>query len=175
MQDGVYSGYLRMTFVSSFFDFSQRFVKREDLFLLRFTPIKPFSDPKRSVMYITDKKTLREIKGAFHEKFPFLKLEFYAKPHKPGEGSPKQEQLPDHLAIGEIRTIHNEGDFQVKPEMRVRDFEQQFYEKYGLSVQVFRKSGNLWLQTSKTDMWTLAEQNRKGGASTQYFEEMHTD
>ncbi len=126
-------------------------------------------------MYISDKKTLREIKRAFHEKFPFLKLEFYAKPHKPGEGSPRQEQLPDHLTIGEVRTIHNEGAFRVKPEMRVRDFEQQFYEKYGLSVQVFRKSGNLWLQTSKTDTWTLAEQNRKGGASAQHFEEMHTE
>ncbi len=126
-------------------------------------------------MYITDQKSLRDIKAEFNKKFPYLKLEFYARPHLPGEGSPKQEQLPDELTIGQVRTIHNEGDFKINPEMSVRDFEQQFYEKYGLSVQVFRKSGNLWLQTSKTDTWSLAEQNRKGGASMQHYIEMHEE
>jgi hypothetical protein len=33
---------------------------------------------------------------------------------------------------------------------------------YGLSVQVFRKSGNVWLETSATDNWTLRQQNNEG-------------
>jgi hypothetical protein len=27
-------------------------------------------------------------------------------------------------------------------------------------VQVFRKSGKLWIQTTATDQWTLGEQNK---------------
>jgi hypothetical protein len=39
--------------------------------------------------------------------------------------------------------------------------ENAFEEMYGLSVQVFRKSGNTWLQTTTSDSWTLNEQNQK--------------
>jgi hypothetical protein len=39
-------------------------------------------------------------------------------------------------------------------------FEQTLKEKFGINVQVFRKAGELWLQTTITDHWTLAEQER---------------
>ncbi len=55
-------------------------------------------------------------------------------------------------------------------DMSVSELEQLFLTKYGLNAQVFRRSGNLWLQTSATDHWTLAEQNRKGGHSEELFE-----
>jgi hypothetical protein len=29
-------------------------------------------------------------------------------------------------------------------------------------VQVFRKSGNVWLETSATDAWSLKQQNQEG-------------
>jgi hypothetical protein len=32
---------------------------------------------------------------------------------------------------------------------------------FGLDVQVFRKSGNTWLVTTKTDDWTIAEHNKR--------------
>ncbi|MNF16790.1 hypothetical protein D3C80_2199700 [compost metagenome] len=40
--------------------------------------------------------------------------------------------------------------------------EKDFWEKLGLSAQIFRKSGNLWIETSLTDDWTLARQNDEG-------------
>ena len=39
-------------------------------------------------------------------------------------------------------------------------------EKYSLNIQVFRKSADIWLQTSATDHWTLEKQNGKGQRST---------
>lgn len=45
--------------------------------------------------------------------------------------------------------------------MKVSELESVFTETFGLSVQVFRKLGNVWLQTTTTDNWTLAEQNQK--------------
>jgi hypothetical protein len=55
--------------------------------------------------------------------------------------------------------------------MTVAELERLFVENFGLNAQVFRRSGTLWLQTSATDNWTLAEQNRKGGHSEQLARE----
>ncbi len=122
-------------------------------------------------MIISDHKTLREIKEEFHRYLPHLRIEFYAIPHDSGEGSYSKELLDPDLCIGEVRTLHQEGDLPVDVGMTVAEFEQAMRNKYGLFVQVFRKSGNLWMQTTATDHWTLGEQNRKGGASEEAWME----
>ena len=45
--------------------------------------------------------------------------------------------------------------------MKVAELENAFAKSFGFAVQVFRKSGNVWLQTTATDDWTLEEQNLK--------------
>ncbi len=122
-------------------------------------------------MIISDNKKLRDIKEEFHRRFTHLKIEFYSGKHLLGQGSHMREQLDAEMTIGQVRTLHNEGDFRIDPQTAVGEFEQKFHEKYGLNVQVFRKSGNLWMQTTATDSWTLAEQNRKGGASEEAYQE----
>lgn len=124
-------------------------------------------------MIITDDKKLNDIQLAFHRKFPYLKIQFYSGHHDAGEGSPLKEKLDSKKPIGEIRTTHQQGDLKIDQEMKVSDFEQLFYDKYGLNVQVFRKSGNLWMQTTSTDHWTIAEQNRKGGSSELHYKEKY--
>jgi hypothetical protein len=113
-------------------------------------------------MVITNSKKLFDIKREFSEKFPYLKLEFYAKQHKEGEGSEAELKIDGDQTIGAIRATHNEGDLSIDGHLKVSTFERMFFEKYGLNVQVFRKSGTIWLQTIKTDEWTLAEQNSRG-------------
>jgi hypothetical protein len=44
--------------------------------------------------------------------------------------------------------------------MKVGELENLFAEKFGLYVQLFRKSGKVWLQTTTTDTWTLKEQSK---------------
>lgn len=116
-------------------------------------------------MKITADKKLRQIQAEFQAKFPFLKIEFYARRHQAGEGSRAEETLDPELTIAQARAVHTEGDLYIDEDMEVRVLEQRFYEDYGLNVQVFRKSGMLWMQTSATDSWSLAKQNRKGGHS----------
>lgn len=124
-------------------------------------------------MLITDDKKLIDIQREFNQKFPFLKIEFYSGHHDPGEGSPQRERLDAQKTIGAVRTTREEGSMRVDGRMKVSTFEQAFDEKYGLNVQVFRKSGNLWMQTTSTDSWTLDEQNRKGGHSEQAYKEKY--
>ena len=45
-------------------------------------------------LHIEDKRTLAEIQEEFNKAFPFLKLEFFKKPHAEGELSPMNEMIP---------------------------------------------------------------------------------
>ncbi|MBK8493025.1 MAG: hypothetical protein IPL49_19610 [Saprospirales bacterium] len=120
-------------------------------------------------MLISDDRTLRDIQLEFSEKFPFLKIEFFAFNDPPGD---RKKLNPQHT-IGEVRTIHTEGELSIHGNVKVRSLEDHFEEGFGLHVQVFRLSGNLWLQTTSTDEWTLHEQNRKGGASASHYKEKY--
>lgn len=124
-------------------------------------------------MEISDDKKIKDIQEEFQKLYPYLRLEFYEGKHQEGEPSSPSAQLDPELTLGEIRKVHNKGELTLLPDMTVGDLEEAFWNNYGLNVQVFRRSGNLWLQTTKTDDWTLAEQNRKGEHSEQAWKEMH--
>jgi hypothetical protein len=121
------------------------------------------------IISINDNRTLSEIQEEFNRHFPFLKLEFFSRSHKTGAVTAKRFLKPNNKTIGESRSIHNEGKLIIDKQMTVGDLEQQFKEMYGLNVQLFRKSGNTWLETSVTDSWSLQKQNDQGEALSTIF------
>jgi hypothetical protein len=127
-------------------------------------PIGRFNQLTTDVMIIEikDQQQIAAIQREFNEAFPYLKLEFFSKPHKQGFASAKILLKNNSLTLGECRNIHNSGTIIIEPFMTVVDLEQRFGDVYGLGVQVFRKSGKVWLETTVTDGWTLEEQNRQG-------------
>jgi hypothetical protein len=44
----------------------------------------------------------------------------------------------------------------------VHELETLFQNRLGLYIQVFRKSGKVWLETTATDDWSLFKQNMEG-------------
>ena len=126
-------------------------------------------------MQITEDKKIKDVQAEFQAKFPYLKLEFYQGSHQSHQPTPASEQLDAEQTIKQVRTVHTEGELGIDAHLKVSTLEDLFWERFGLNVQVFRLSGNLWLQTSSTDQWSLAEQNRKGGHSAQAYREMHGD
>ena len=108
-------------------------------------------------------KTVGTLQQEFHKVYPYLKLVFFTKPHKAFEGSPAKYILnePDKT-LGSIEKNPHDGNLSIDPDMQTFKLEELFEKEFGLHVQVFRKSGNLWLETSKTDSLTLEEQNTKG-------------
>lgn len=107
-----------------------------------------------------DKPTkVSEIKRAFNNEFPFLKIEFFKKKHKVLKGSLKNDIITDDFSVASIDNVHN---IVISEDMLVSEFEKQFTDKLKLSVQVFRKSGKSWLETTFTDGWTLKKQNEEG-------------
>lgn len=109
-------------------------------------------------MYIDDKKTISEIQSEFSSLYSALKLEFYKSKHLAQQGSMKVDQYQVDTILSDIRDEHKSGELTISDMMTTAELESAFESKFGLHVQVFRKSGNLWLQTSATDDWSLQKQ-----------------
>lgn len=102
--------------------------------------------------------SLNDIKKAFNEKFSMLKLEFFKKSHGESEGSKAELMITSDEQIENLGFAKDEATIIFGEETKVSDLEQSFERIGGLHVQVFRKSGSVWLETIGSDSWTLAEQ-----------------
>ena len=115
---------------------------------------------------LNNEMTLLQVQEAFSKTFPYLKLEFFTEPHKPGQGSEKAQMLPKQwdaaLVIREIQETTEAMELRVRPTDTVAKLEMALEKGFGLHAQVFRKSGNTWLETTRTDSETLQAQNDKG-------------
>lgn len=108
---------------------------------------------------IKDQSTVKDIQKEFQQHYPFLNIEFYRHEHQAGEGNSNLTKVDSKETLGQIRTKHNTGELSIHGNLKVSTLESKFHDIYGLNAQVFRKSGELWLQTTATDEWTLSEQN----------------
>lgn len=128
-------------------------------------------DNFKMTLDISDELLLSDLQKAFNTYFPFLKIEFFKKPHKIGEGLAKSLIFDNKKIVKDCRTAHVIGKLEFEETMEVAVFESKLQEEFGLSVQVFRKSGNVWLETSATDTWTLRQQNDEGAELDTQFKD----
>lgn len=117
-------------------------------------------------MQINKTTKLSEIQNSFSDKYPGLKIEFYNEKHGDHDGSPKSSQINGDRLVSDLNAELKEGTLSIEESRRVSDVESDFEQEFGLYVQIFRRSNDLWLQTSTTDHWDLATQNGKGIRST---------
>ena len=115
------------------------------------------------------KQTIESVQKQFNVIYPFLKIEFFTKPHKKFEGSNKKDRYVMNEEINSIETKHTDLKIMLDHRTTVTKMEEAFEKQYGLYVQVFRKSGNVWLETSVTDNWTLDKQNAEGESLEEHF------
>ncbi len=113
-------------------------------------------------IYISEEATVRSIQEAFHNAYPCLKIGFYRQPHESGRGSALAMTIPPDTPIEDIRMQHTFGWIDISEQRTAADLEHDFMHTFGLSVQVLRKSGDLWLETTRTDSRTLAQLNERG-------------
>jgi glycerol-3-phosphate O-acyltransferase len=111
---------------------------------------------------ISKTRTFKELQQDFNNLFPFLKIEFFKRGHAIEEGSNAQKMIRSSQLQDVTGSVKEEGLLEIQPTMTVADFEQTLLNRFGLAIQVFRKSGNLWLETTMTDQWSLKQQNEHG-------------
>jgi hypothetical protein len=111
---------------------------------------------------ITKERRLKEIQAEFNSFFEYLKIEFCLKPHKDKEGTSKKFIITTDKLLSEISNRFTEKTITIANNMLVSELESVFQAEIGLPIQVFRKSGPSWLETTSTDDWSLEKQNQYG-------------
>jgi hypothetical protein len=120
-------------------------------------------------LQINSKQTISDVQQSFRMRFPYLKIAFFRAAHQPGEGTPAQQMYDEQLRISDIASGVINDSLVITGDMKVYEAESLFMERYGLSAQVFRRSGDNWIQTTTTDNRTLNEQNEKGRELSEPF------
>ena len=113
-------------------------------------------------LHIAPNSLISDIQKEFNKAFPFLKIEFFNNKSFSRTELSAQQIIAANRRIVDTQLAIKDGDIQINEEMKVIELEKLFKDKFKLAVQVFRKSGNLWLETTMTDNWTLAQQNNHG-------------
>ena len=113
-------------------------------------------------LVINMQQTVAGIQTQFNSQYPFLKIEFFRQAPVSGIGNAKNKMIIHDMKLDAIHGISKIGKIKLSNQMTVNELENCFEKEYGLFVQVFRKSGKIWLETTATDNWTLEQQNEEG-------------
>jgi len=117
--------------------------------------------------------TVSETQQAFNAAFPFLKIAFFTRAHKEHGSSNAKFMVTNLLELlGNISGFKAECPLVIEPYMRTWEVERMVAAETGLHLQIFRKSGNIWLETSVSDDLTLEQQNEKALAQEIYQQPM---
>jgi hypothetical protein len=109
---------------------------------------------------ITKETLVKEIQDEFNHSYPYLKIEFFG---ADTNALPKNRQsIKTDKKIREITRQANEGVVEYDDNTTVDHLEELFRDKLGLNIHIFRRSGNIWLETTMTESWTLGDQNTLG-------------
>ncbi|MBL7816548.1 MAG: hypothetical protein JNL70_16125 [Saprospiraceae bacterium] len=126
-------------------------------------------------LLLTHSKTIEDVQQAFSDSYPHLKIEFFTRPHDMNASSWSKHMITDRTQTLEKIGMLKEGVLTLTDDTVTGEFEQLLSVRYGLFIQVFRKSMGSWLESTRTDSWTLGEQERKGMSSATTVVEMVYD
>lgn len=108
---------------------------------------------------------IEEVQSAFAKRFPFLKLNFFKSKPKADKEYSAKDLLDSSKRLMDVSEQKSNSVLLINGLMTVSELEKQGQEKLGLHIDVFRKSGKVWLKTSASDQWTLDEQNKEARES----------
>ncbi len=118
-------------------------------------------------MCVAKEISLKSIQQKFNQYYPFLKIEFFKIPKETGgkmqlmsddELRKKKNGLPQNITI----------DFNNNK--KVHEIETELKNLFGFPAQMFRRLGNVWVETSLTQDWTVEEQNTAGKQISLHFQ-----
>lgn len=110
---------------------------------------------------ISSDSLVKDIQQQFNLLYPYLKIEFSRKNGKPVPTAKPATASPTNK-IKELTSIEAPQKVSLDQSRTVAELASDFLSKLGLSVQLFRKSGNIWNVISLTEGWTLENQNKAG-------------
>ncbi len=107
---------------------------------------------------------IEEVQKDFSEFFPYLRLNFLPKGKLSATPKTLHKGLITRslLKFGDLNSNLPAGMVDLSDATTVTEVEDIFRNRFGINVQVLRKSGNIWMEASMTGNWSLAQQNEHG-------------
>ncbi|HLY71733.1 MAG TPA: hypothetical protein VKR53_18495 [Puia sp.] len=123
------------------------------------------------VLQLNKNGSLKTFQQQFNEYYPFLKIEFFKKITS-GESLTGSGFLARSGSESKInRSADQSVSIDVNRKRKIAELEKDFDNLLGLSAHVFRKSGNVWVETSLTNEWSLEDQNEEGKQISRHFKD----
>lgn len=114
------------------------------------------------IINITNKTSIKDVQRKFSAAYPFLKIEFYDKPHLQGHKSLKGHWYDRDFRLLDIAAKHEKGWIVLHPWHKTGYVEEVFETRFGLHPQIFRRENDEWIETAGSDVFTIDEQNEIG-------------
>jgi hypothetical protein len=130
---------------------SLRLTGISDKFVLKYT--------KMIKLVLTKDRKIWDVQQAFNTAYPYLKLDFHSS-NNLNSSLPKRHLLTTSSL--ESAGLKKTGELELREDMSVYELEQSLKKLFGLNIHVSRKAGMIWLETTKTDKWSLEKQNEHG-------------
>jgi len=113
---------------------------------------------------ISKNSLVEEVQKVFSEFFPYLRLNFLPinKLSASPKALPKSLNIKPLLKFGDLNNNLLTGRVDLSDTTTVTEVVNIFRSRFGINVQVLRKSGNIWLEASMTGNWSLGQQNEHG-------------
>jgi hypothetical protein len=124
---------------------------------------------------INSESKVKDLKTQFHSNFSELKIELFKPGHQISGGQAKTGILDNEQVISELTDFQLNSSFEFDGDTKISEFEKGFRSHFNVAVQVFRKSGNLYLETTETDSWSLAESQEEALKSQTIVSDTHTN
>lgn len=124
----------------------------------------------RKTIPVYKNKLVSDLQVAFSQAYPYLRLDVF-------EASRDRPRLSRKVKLNRTVSLDktgmiSEGDINIPESMTVGELENLLQEKFGITAQVSRKSGSLWLETTMTNSWTLQQQNEHGRELSEPYKNM---
>ena len=107
-------------------------------------------------LFIGKESKAEDLKNLFTLCYPYLKIEFFRKPSVINVLDKKGA-----AAVNRFESISGSALIDIDKNITVAHLENDF-ALLGLKAEIFRRCGNVWVETSLTDSWTLHQQNLEG-------------
>jgi hypothetical protein len=112
-------------------------------------------------LYADKESVIKDIKNVFSTCYPFLRIEFYNKPYAENHSLQKRNPLPGNFTLQQAMKVKGKGEIDISSSKTIAELGKDL-ASFGLFAEVFRRSGNVWVETSLTREWTLQQQNLEG-------------
>lgn len=108
---------------------------------------------------------VQDIQKLFTTYYPFLKIEFYKYSiYNPN----KKDTIPITMPLSQVLNKNLTAIINIKKNITVAQVEDDFLQ-LGIQAEIFRRSGNVWVETFLTSNWTLDQQNLEGEEITRHY------